>query len=298
MTRTDEQRRLSGFDPQTLEFLYHGSDVLQQRLKELRERKRESANTRCEYEKQMFLLDDMVKQTNAHIRFIRNSPSLLQEDKDGISLNMTELKFAILEYQSACNVEILNTKLEKMAQKYNTKSKICKELEAKLQCLESKIVESHQSKEKIYLTSPLVVAAKLTGAEQKTRCFVFDKGYTTYHDLYKKIQEIFSLATFTVQVKYDREANEAKTISTADDYKEVIGVMIKDGKSDEPVHIMEIYVETGEEQDASKTNSDNEGASDIDSEEFINLREQDFALILPKADAKFNEVEKETTNHY
>ncbi|KAF7721707.1 hypothetical protein EC973_004269, partial [Apophysomyces ossiformis] len=291
MSNTKEYR-------QAVQGLFHFRDLLQRSLEEMKQEKARNGSSWHDYGKQTVLIDHMVKQANAYIQFIQDASFILLEDKDSILVDFVKLKLDVSDYHHMLNFDMINMKLEKLAEKYNAKSNQCKKLESKLRSLESKIAESEPSMDKIHLTSPLVIIAKSTGLEQKTHCFVFDQGHTTYHDLRKKIQEAFSLETFILQTKIDDVGNEFKTISTTDDYKEAIEVIAKDGDSAEHGHWMKIHIKPTTGQDDLEINSDTEGESDVHSEEFVNLSEQDSSLVLPNPNAKFTEEGNAKENHY
>ncbi|KAF7725194.1 hypothetical protein EC973_000360 [Apophysomyces ossiformis] len=231
-----------------LQFYYHVSHFLRQRLHDIKE-------LEATDEDNMKQVNDLMRQITAHIQFVEDESSMSKEDKDAVSLDFLKLKLALSECQSAYNLrtanlslQMVNSKLEDMTQKYDAKSQECKELELKLKSVESKITQSQPEMEKVDLQGPLAIVAKLNGSVQETRCFVFDK-YTAYNELCKKIQEAFSLKSYTVQAKHDRDKNGFKTISTANDYKDIIQNLGKEEKSNGHAHLVEIYVEDKAEKE-------------------------------------------------
>ncbi|KAF7727602.1 hypothetical protein EC973_007363 [Apophysomyces ossiformis] len=277
-----------------LQFYYHVSRFLQQRLHDVKEL--QATNGR-NWHNDIDKVDDLLKQTRTHIQFIQDESTMSKQDKDAISLDFVKLELALSQYESECKLRMVNLKLEDIAQKYNAKSQQCEELESRLQLLENKVVQGQPSVEKIDLQGSLAVVAKLAGFDKETRCFIFNH-YTAYQDLCKMVQEAFYLSSFIVQTKHDHDGNELKTISTAAEYKEAIQNLIKDGKPDGHAHLMEIYVQDNEEKEDTKTDSDIETESDRHSEQFVKLDEQDIGSVIPKTKATFNDKKEAETHPY
>ncbi|KAF7730979.1 hypothetical protein EC973_001025 [Apophysomyces ossiformis] len=293
---------MSGADEHRSEvqFYYHVSHYIRQRLSDIKELEAISGSI-CH--DNMNQVNEVIRQTNAHIEFIEENCSMAKEHKDAVSLDFVKLKLALSEYQSSYNLQMLNlslqmanSNLEETRQKYDAKSQECEELISKLQSLESKIAKSQPGMEKIDLQGPLAIAAKLDRSIQETRCFVFDN-YTTYDDLCKKIQEAFSLESFTV-VANERHENGFKVISTTDDYKQAIQNLLKDKKLDGHAHLMEIYVQDHAEKEVIEMDSASETESDNHSEEFVNLCKQDPLPVISGSEAKSNAEEKTETYDY
>ncbi|KAF7721844.1 hypothetical protein EC973_004080 [Apophysomyces ossiformis] len=295
-----EQRR-------TLDILRHIQDVMGRRFNEVEKRISQKPVNEQTYKIIMILIEDLMKESNEHMDYIKTSSSIIEQDKELIIAKFAEFKSKLLQCQNEYNLHTRDIKLKQLQDKLNLKSEKCRQLEAKLSGLEKRWLEKENGQQDILLTVPLMIQARISESADKVCCFPFDKGYTCYKQLCKKIQENFGLEHFSITMKrhnlscqYDMELTEEK-------YRNAIESIINGNDSDATFHVMEINIETSTEELQSSGTLSNFGVDNVEetspeqsdgaSDGFSDLGDMEFPLVSVDTEARLEGPKKENPMH-
>ncbi|KAF7728453.1 hypothetical protein EC973_006133 [Apophysomyces ossiformis] len=288
-------------------------DVLKRRLSQAKERIEQKTVKEQIYKITMFLIEDMLRECNEHLDYIKSASGIVQEDKETILAKFNEVKIDLMECQNNYNFKVQQAKIEHLSRSLSIKSEKCRGLEAKLSFLEEQLSEKHNNRQDIFLSVPLIIEAHVTGHPDNVCCFPFDKGYTCYEQLHKKIQEKFGLERFSIVIREESRDDRCGKQWTEEDYKNAIETVYNEQTSDASFHVISIdVIDIMEEPDYSDTLEAIRLSIGVDTEEAKSLAEQskgtshgfsdlgdlDFPLTTIDREVRLQEQKKENHSSY
>ncbi|KAF7728454.1 hypothetical protein EC973_006134 [Apophysomyces ossiformis] len=267
----------------TLPVLQHIQDVLERRFKQAKEQIVDKSIKEQTYKITMTLIEDMMKESNEHMDYIKNLSAITQEDKDTILAKFKDFKSKLLGCQNDYNFKVQQAKIEQLSRSLSIKSEKCRGLEAKLSFLEEQLSEKHNNRQDIFLSVPLIIEAHVTGHPDNVCCFPFDKGYTCYEQLHKKVQGNFGLERLQWTEEDYRDAVEsARSEQNPETLFHVMKINIKPSR-DESENLVNLSVG---DVDGADEKSPSEGQSDRASDGFSDLGDLQFPLVSVNPEVK------------
>ncbi|KAG0172028.1 hypothetical protein DFQ30_011317 [Apophysomyces sp. BC1015] len=240
--------------------------AMKTRLTELKQYISSDANEEKNYACGTMILGSLMKEINYHIDYLETTQDTPVNDIK-VLINFTKFKMELSEYQNEYafqlqtkRLEKMTEKFDKMTQKFEEKTNECKELKAKIKSLENFNVESQNDRQRISLSSVLVVKAHWTGSLEEPRFISFDDGYTNYDQL----RDVFCLEPDSFTLKYVVSDGESKQMCTSDDYKEAVKATIANQLFDVPISVIKLHIETSTENTDSAPESSSEAKSTKD----------------------------------